>query len=380
MLSYPPLHDEVHWCKELQSYQELDMSAYLIYLVPTLESLELICPYSTWQQIDPRGRQRPQHEFPNYSCLDVALQHTRSLKSLHVASWLPLNTLPADSLTQLTLSLLFFADRNDWSTSFSCLPNVHTLTVELNVPQLMEMDEVVTFTVHPLLGLRGFLEYAVPNIVTFSIKPCKGTDPRLGPLFDASGDEIPVISMDEDLQDVNEVTFGTRMIDEQFLLGVFHALLPVKDQLVHLTLPTNWYCSAGMGVKPMWELQLFSRLQTLCLPKLAIIANRFAQDYDPNDHDRLAEMFLPPSLQTLTITQVDLEVCCWLHSGFREAARDRNLLQHLEEVHLFFRDDFIPTVPIGFARDATVLNIRVIGHLWGSIEVVGTGEVLERPR
>ena len=118
-----------------------------------------------------------------------------------------------DSLTQLTLSLLFFAEKDDWSTSFSCLPNVHNLTVELNVPQLTEMNDVATFTLHPLIGLRGFLEYAVPNMTTFSMEPCKGTDLRLGLLFHAWDDEIPVISMDEGLQDVNEVTFGTRLID-----------------------------------------------------------------------------------------------------------------------------------------------------------------------
>ena len=37
MFSHTPLHDEVRWYKELQRYQELDMSAYLIYLIPTLE-------------------------------------------------------------------------------------------------------------------------------------------------------------------------------------------------------------------------------------------------------------------------------------------------------------------------------------------------------
>jgi len=368
-----PLVDRTRWVRELQQYQELDISAYLITLIPDVESLELLWPYSlsrTYRQFDPRGRQRPLHERLNYSCLDVALLYARSLKSLHVTSHVPLNIIASGSLTQLTSDVLFFANRQDWS-AFSCLANVRALTVELNIPQLKGMGVINTFQVDPLEGLRTFLESVVPGIETIAIEPCKGTDPRIGPQFNGWGQEVPVLRMDEDPYDVNEIRIGHALIDEDFFADLFIALLPVKDKLLHLSLPTNWYCSAGMGVKPICELELFSRLKTLRLPKLAVVANQYSDDYDANIDDSQAETFLPPSLQTLTITQVDIETCKWLQEGFREAARDWHLLRHLVEVHLFFRDDYTAVVPHALEHDANLVSIQVTLHWRDKTEVVG---------
>ena len=368
-----PLVDRMRWVRELKRYQELDISAYLITLIPDVESLELLWPYSlsrAYWQLDSRGRQRPQHERPNYPCLDVALFYARSLKSLYVTSHVPLNTIASGSLTQLTLDMLFFADRQDWST-FSCLASVKALTVEVNVPQLKDIDIINTFQVDPFEGLRTFLECVVPGIETIAIEPCQGTDPPVGCQFDGWGREIPVLRMDEDPYDVNEVRIGHALIDEDFFTDLYVALLPVKDKLLHLSLPTNWYCSAGMGAKPIGELELFSRLETLRLPKLAIVANKYSNDYDTNIDDSHAEIFLPPSLQMLTITQVDMEMCKWLQEGFRKAAQDGNRLRHLVEVHLFFRDDYTAVVPPALERDANLVNVQITLHWRDKTEVGG---------
>ncbi|KAK1917907.1 hypothetical protein P3342_000625 [Pyrenophora teres f. teres] len=374
-----PLLDQTHWDRELQHYQEVDISAFLLCLIPRLESLELISPYAEFMSLDPRGRHRPPHEEPKYACFDLALSFADSVKSLYVTSRIPLTTLPSASLTELTLDIMFFAARDDWLTTSSILPNVRTLVVELNVPQLQEISLNFHVTVQPMMGLRSFLESMVPNVVAIAIEPCKGTDPQCAHQFDLWGAKVPGLRMDSDPQDVNETRAGTRLIDQYFLNDLYDALWPVKDKLQKLSLPTNWYSSAGMGVKPMLDLQPFSQLRSLLLPKIAIIANPYAEDYYESQDDRQAGTFLPPSLQELCMTQVDVEVCEWLQAGFLQAAQDRYALQGLEKVSLIFRDDLQPALPIEFAHDANEVGVQVTA-VWGdNMQVVGARAPEEQP-
>ncbi|KAI0576620.1 hypothetical protein TUN199_05395 [Pyrenophora tritici-repentis] len=359
-----PLLGRTFWGRELERYQEVDLSAFLLCLIPRLESLELMSPYAEFEDLDPRGRHRSPNEKPNYAAFDMALSITDSIKSIYVTSRIPLTMLPSASLTELTLDIMFFAARDDWLATSSVLPNVRTLIVELNVPLLRDMH--FGTATRTLAGPRSFLKFMVPNIATIAIEPCKGTDPECAPRFDRWGAMIPEPRMDRDPQDVNE-TFGMRLIDQYFLNE-------------KLSLPANWYASAGMGVRPMWNLKPFSRLRSLLLPKIAIIANPYAEDYDENEDKRQAVTFLPRSLQELCITQVDVEVCDWLQAGFSQAAQDEYALPSLEKVTLIFRDDLQPALPIGFVHDANEVGVqnghvtlRIFhdGHEDGMNELVG---------
>lgn len=103
------------WLHELRKYQQLDITAVVISLLPRLKSLELMWPWSLrrlFSSVDARGRDRPFHEQPNYSCLDIALRHS-SISSIYIASHAPIKTFPTASLTTLVADILFFADRTD---------------------------------------------------------------------------------------------------------------------------------------------------------------------------------------------------------------------------------------------------------------------------
>lgn len=206
-----------------------------------------------------------------------------------------------------------------------------------------------------MAGLQIFLGRMVPNLRAFAIEPPKGTEPHFSQQYDRWGGKITASRMDKDPQDLECNSSPNVFPGNTFWTSLLATLQPVETQLLHLSLPANWYSSTGRLFKPMPILRRFRRLKSLHLPKVAIICNPYARDYDKDNNVRHAVTFLPHGLEKLTLTQADTETCIWVQEGLCA----KYLLPRLREVHLVFREDYWPILPSGFADDVREAGVRV---------------------
>jgi hypothetical protein len=361
--------DLVAWSKELHDYEELGLHAILISLLPNLKHLDVNWPYhhpKIWTWNEPT--ERPASEIPNYTCLDVVLGRS-SLTSISIGSYcLPLQNFPATSLTTLTLELFFFGDRTDWWESHTpVLPNVHTMSVTLDVQFAIIYRVAAVFQeMDPRFCLWAFLEYGLPGLQRLALDPAKGTEPRLGTIYGRRGEETAPVRIDQDPQDLEYDSRLESLFGDEFWEGLLESIGAVRNGLLHLSLPANWYSSTGQVIKPMPILQGFRKLKILPLPNVAIIGNPHSKDYDPDRHDTHAVTFLPRALETFTVTQANTETCVWLQEGFGSI----ELLPGLKEVQLHFREDYWAIFPDGFEEAARQAGVRIVAHWKGGTRVV----------
>lgn len=349
------------WLHELRKYQQLDITAVVISLLPRLQTLELMWPWSLrilFPALDGRGRDRPFRQEPNYSCLDIALCHS-SISSLYIASHAPLKTFPTASLTTFIADMLFFGNRIDFYDIYAYLPNVRSMTVILNVPLLrrVPLDLVMRYS-HPMAGLYIFLSRMVPKLESFAIEPPKGTEPHYIQQYDKWERKISAFCMDKDPQDLECKPHPRLFPGQDFWTSLLFTLEPVQEQLLHLSLPANWYSSTGNVIKPMPSLRQFRSLKSLHLPKVTIICSPFAKDYDKDVHVTHAVTFLPQRLEKLTLAQADMETCRWVQEGLKV----KHLLPGLKEVHFVFREEYAPLLPDGFVEESKEADVKVSVH------------------
>ncbi|KAF2822826.1 hypothetical protein CC86DRAFT_469462 [Ophiobolus disseminans] len=350
----------VNWSTELYQYQEMALHAILISLLPRLKALKLYAPLGhnrMWTWHDPQGRERDVAEVANYSYLDVAIRNS-TITSMHVGMPFPIRHFPATSLAKIEFDILFFGDCLDLfdSPGLTVLPQVHTVSVVIHFPLLAHRNLTAIFKkMDPRTGLQVFLRDVVPNIQTFSIDSSCGTLPlyHRGWLLDHQ--RVEDLKLDEDLQDLEMNPMYNRNTDGNAWDWLLQALRPVKDRLRTLTLPHNWFSSTSNNVKPLRSLSRFTKLEHLSLPNAAIMCDPNGEGYVAEDHETVAVTFLPTSIRSIVLTQVETRTCQWIQTGLEQ----KNLLSHLAEITLVFQKESEAVLSYGFEKVARHAGVKV---------------------
>tara|TARA_R110002003_G_scaffold124_15_gene11322 strand:+ start:11652 stop:13286 length:1635 start_codon:yes stop_codon:yes gene_type:complete len=350
--------ERVNWSKELYQYQEAALHAFVITLLPQLRDLKLYAPVAQRKQFLWHGTgDRPQFPVvtPIYSYFDVALRNS-SLTTLYVGVPFPIKSFPTASLQSMEIDMFFFGDRLDWLTSPTILPNVKSVTAMINLPLLNGNKYAVCFPdLDPRIGLQIFLRDMVPNIEKFAALPPRGTFPHCPGHVDKRGLPLPEgISLFQDVQDMDVNPMFDPSNDRGDWDWLLEPLQPVRQRLRSLVLPQNWHSATG-NVKPVPSFRHFRCLESLFVPKVAVVANPHGEGYDVVEHGKVAVDVLPRSLKSLGITQVDTKTCKWVQDAFDQKER----FPHLEQVELVFEDDFAAVLSCGFEEAARKAGVEV---------------------
>ena len=339
----------VSWSNQLHQFEEVALHAILISMLPDLRDLKLYAPtahpiVAEWYMSQEKS------PTPEHAYLDVALRNT-SLESIYVGVPYPLKQFPASSLTVMEIDVLFFCDRPDWLESRIVLHKVHTVKVVMNLAFLADIryEEVDT---QP--GLNLFLRYIVPNIRNFSIDAPRGTLP----LIDTDKwdlEQSRAIALDEDPEVMELNMVDDEDLDIPFWAWVLKAIEPLNDRLTRLTFPRNWCSAPWSYVKPLHSLRHFRCLEHLGIPRVAINGNAPGENYNTEEHETSAVKFLPTTIKSLTISQVDTETCQWV----QKALERKDLFPEWEEIELVFQKDFAAVLSFGFEDAARNARVKV---------------------
>jgi len=359
------------WLQELEKYQEAALHAVLISLLPNLKDLRMHGPLihaAMFRYVDPAREERPLTEPIDPRYFDTVLKKS-SLTSIHVGIPWPIKHFPRATLTTMEVDILFFADRIDLIECREMLPNVHTVAVIINFAIFVGRNlDAHTPRQKAYIGLQLFLRYIVPNVKHFSIEMPRGKleYAQTMEMYNRQGEPLPAfINMNDDMQDIEEtpVDNGHERTAWDWLL---RALLPVKTTLISLSVPRNWYSSTGFMVKSMPSLSGFTNLETLSLPRVALVSNSNSLSYHPSD-DCAAVDFLPKNLKTLVIFQADVDSCEWVQAAFAEK---HLYFKKWQNLGLAFRNDIEATLTPAFGVEAGEAGLEVRAFWRGQYKVV----------
>ena len=144
-------------------------------------------------------------------------------------------------------------------------------------------------------------------------------------------------------------------LDIPFWAWILKAVEPLNDRLTRLTFPRNWRSAPWSYVRPLHSLRHFRRLEHLAIPRVAINGNAPGENSDTGEHETSPVKFLPTTIKSLTISQVDTETCQWV----QQALERKDLFPDWEELELVFQKDFAAVLSFGFEDAARKAGVKV---------------------
>ncbi|KAF1915933.1 hypothetical protein BDU57DRAFT_573395 [Ampelomyces quisqualis] len=232
--------DLFNWSTAMYEHQELALHAFLIALLPKLRELKLCAPMARFYKLADLGDHEMRMET-KYSYLDVALRNS-SITSAYIGGPFPIEKLPSATLTTLEFDIVFFGDRVDFLKSPLILPNVHTVSLVVNLRVLRSHTfGIICTMLDPRIGLLLFLRKVTPNIKHFNVAGPNGFMPYVNKpdnLVDAWGTKLPSeVDIEQEPVDIELNPLFNRLTDNNVWAWMLEALESSKTQLQTHKLP-----------------------------------------------------------------------------------------------------------------------------------------------